>query len=252
VVKIFLSHINEERALALKIKEHIQNTFPDAVSVFVSSDIRDIPAGVPWKDRIRKAIEDCSLVIVLASPASLGRPWVNFEAGGAWFKGLELLAICHSGQHKSQLPPPLNDFQAVELGDPSVVTALMDSIAVRLGSTRAPRVDHAGILKELLEVAASSAPGRNESTKAGRPPETNDLEEVEVNILHALSELDDEDASVVENLASRLEVKPQKMLYHLERLMERQLVFNRIIGLEPTRYFLKKGGRELLVRRKLL
>ena len=54
-----------------------------------------------------------SLVIVVASPDSLSRPWVNFEAGGGWFKGLDLLAICHSGQQKSRLPPPLSDFQAI-------------------------------------------------------------------------------------------------------------------------------------------
>jgi diguanylate cyclase (GGDEF)-like protein len=100
--------------------------------------------------------------------------------------------------------------------------------------------------------AVPSDPAPDRRVEPSVASESNDLEEVEIKILAALSDLDDQDATVVENLASRFQLKPQKMLYHLERLMARQLVFNRINRGEPTRYFLKRAGRELLVEKKLL
>src|SRR6266567_5906591 len=141
-MKIFLSHIHEEKPLALTIKEWIQSTFPGKCDVFVSSALTDIPAGAPWKQKIREALNDAYLVIVLASTASLARPWVNFEAGCGWMKGVDLLCVCHSGQTVGDLPAPLDDFNGLQLDDPEFGKRLVASVADRIGAT-APRIAYA-------------------------------------------------------------------------------------------------------------
>jgi hypothetical protein len=44
-LKIFVSHIHEEAALASVIKEGLEDAFAGRVAVFVSSDKRDNPGG---------------------------------------------------------------------------------------------------------------------------------------------------------------------------------------------------------------
>ena len=131
-MKIFVSHITEEAPIALAIKEWVESTFAGQCDVFVSSDRQDLPPGSQWLAGIDSALNDARALIVICSPSSIARLWVNFETGCAWIKRLPILPVCHSGQRKSELPPPLSLFQALEIDAEDFVRTFLSGLAGHL------------------------------------------------------------------------------------------------------------------------
>jgi hypothetical protein len=131
-VAVFISHIGEEAALARSLKSLIEATFPDQVTVFVSSDLISIQAGDEWYDKIMEALGAADVFIVVCSPTSLERPWVNFETGVAAYRELRIIPICHRGMMPSKLPQPLHRFQGIDISHSTTPTRLMTPIAKML------------------------------------------------------------------------------------------------------------------------
>lgn len=57
--KLFVSHIHEEKKLAVLIKKAIEEEFSGFVEVFVSSDGNSIPAGSHFLNRIEDSLVNC-------------------------------------------------------------------------------------------------------------------------------------------------------------------------------------------------
>ncbi len=110
--KIFISHITEEAQLAKALKKIIDTKFLNIFDVFVSSSDDCIKLGDNWMNTIKKSLENSNLIIVLCSPLSIVRPWINFEAGAGWLKNIPVIPLCHSGLIPSKLPSPMDSFQA--------------------------------------------------------------------------------------------------------------------------------------------
>jgi hypothetical protein len=53
---VFISHITEEAPIAAVLKKFIEIKFLNQISVFVSSEIHDLPPGVRWFQRIEQAL----------------------------------------------------------------------------------------------------------------------------------------------------------------------------------------------------
>ena len=130
---IFLSHIHEESDLALAFKEKIEKAFIGAVEVFVSAHEEDIRIGDEWFNEIESGLESAQTVILLLTPSSVGRPWINFEAGGAWFRGKNLIPVLAKGLEVEDLPAPFDRRQAVSLSDDDSIDRLISDIAKRAG-----------------------------------------------------------------------------------------------------------------------
>ncbi|MBY5682664.1 toll/interleukin-1 receptor domain-containing protein [Rhizobium leguminosarum] len=151
---IFLSHITEEAELAGLFKEQIETSFLGMVNVFVSSDAKSIPLGKNWLDQVTEGLRSCKAMLLLCSPASIGRPWINFEAGAAWARAIEVAPICHSGLRPVDLPPPMSLLQGLEANDARRVDQVFQLIAKQLDSA-APAIDVAGLV---AKVRAFEAP----------------------------------------------------------------------------------------------
>lgn len=185
-VQIFISHITPDRDLAALLKEKIEKHFLNLVNVFVSSDQESIKAGASWLDALQRALKTASLEIVLCSPASINRPWINFEAGAAWLQGIPVVPMCHSGLEPHQLPMPLSALQGGKVSDSSTYLRLYSRIA-EFVPCDCPEVD----MQRLAELAAAlettgpadaSAPaGSGDSAeRPGRPrPEQEDLDQLQ-------------------------------------------------------------------------
>ena len=128
-ISVFISHIGDEAALANSLKQWIENTFPDQVSVFVSSDLASIQAGDEWYDKIMEALSSADIFLVVCSPTSLERPWVNFETGVAAFREIPIIPVCHRGMSPGKLPQPLHRFQGIEISHLTMPKRLMTPIA---------------------------------------------------------------------------------------------------------------------------
>lgn len=252
-MKVFISHITEEKSLALTLKDWVESSFAGQCEVFVSSDINDIPAGSRWLQQIENAAHESAGYLVLCSPTSVWRPWINFETGCAWIRQIPIIPICHSGQKKSQLPTPLSTFQALEIDSDDFVSDLLTSLAQYLEVTKVPRIDQSAMRHEL-----ESALRQLSTESASQPPAMQmhpaegDLEDAAINILKTIADLGDKGYSV-EELASRFSMSHPKMQYYLDILREQGLVDYRgaMIGV-PARYTLSKMGRKCLVERNML
>jgi hypothetical protein len=135
-VRVFISHISEEAEVAGRLKEWIEADTFGLVGAFASSDIYGIEVGAEWLPAIMSALGEAGLVVVLCSPASLTRPWVNFEIGAASMRGAPIIPLCHSGLGAADLPLPLALYHAIELGSPTGLQKLYQRIGRKLGLGR--------------------------------------------------------------------------------------------------------------------
>jgi len=126
---IFLSHATSEAAVAQVLKVAIQQGFLRIAEVFVSSDPGSIAPGKRWLTMITNNLKSATAMLVLASPESVGRPWLNFEAGAAWIRTIDVIPLCHSGMTPATLPMPLREFQGLRLGDEADLRKMFESLA---------------------------------------------------------------------------------------------------------------------------
>jgi hypothetical protein len=149
-LNVFISHIAEETSIAEVLKDWIESTFLGQCEVFASSDRENLPAGNNWIGEIDKALDSAVAFLVLCSPASLMRPWINFQTGWGWIKGLPVIPICHSGLKMDDLPSQISSFQSIEIDSDSFVFDLLSRLAKHLGFEKFPRVDQSAMVHELI------------------------------------------------------------------------------------------------------
>ena len=150
-MKVFLSHIAEEGPLAAAMKGALEGVV-DHFEVFVSGV--DIQLGRAWLDALDGAFDNSSAVLVLCSPRSITRPWVNFESGGGWGRRIQVIPICHGGLTKKELPHPFSIFQALTLArGPQGGEDLIRKIVGALGGSLRQGVDVAATARTLSNVA---------------------------------------------------------------------------------------------------
>lgn len=247
-MKVFLSHIHEEAPLALVFNDWIESSFPSLIQVFVSSDIKDIPAGKKWFDEINKALGDSQAFIVLCSPNSIKRSWINFETGCAWIKDVPVIVICHSGQSITTLPRPLSDFQALTIDDLDFIDKFLSSLAQYLELEKIPRIDKVSMLSEISNAIDSFEPLSNQVSE--KAESSSNFEEIEDQILKCIAE---SQGLSVSELAQQFEMNSAKMEYHLDNLVEHSLVrYTLPSAFTPKIYSTEKMGRKYLVEKNLL
>jgi len=131
--RAFISHISEEATTAATLKKVLNKDFLRMLEVFVSSDGESIAAGDAWLESIEEALQKSSLMLVLCSPVSIRRPWINFEAGAAWMRKVPIVPLCHGGLKPGDLQAPLSFREGVLLSDERGLQRLYSRVAKVLG-----------------------------------------------------------------------------------------------------------------------
>ena len=110
--KVFVSHATLDKWVACVICEKL-----DAVGgVETFRDDRDIRGGDDIPETLRAQILTSQELVVLLSPVSVTRPWVNLEIGATWGQGLWIVPLCyHVGM--DQVPAMLQKKKAYTLND---------------------------------------------------------------------------------------------------------------------------------------
>jgi len=153
-INIFLSHVTPEAKLADIIESHVLRDFIGLARVFVSSDQGSVLAGSKWLDEVTLALKEANLHVVLASPDSIERKWINFEAGAAHVRGVPIIPLCHSGLTPAQLPVPLSQSQGLVLSDGAGFRSFYGAISHALGSD-IPEVDFVSYGLEVAKFEAA-------------------------------------------------------------------------------------------------
>jgi hypothetical protein len=129
---IFMSFIHEESFAAESVHDFIEELFGPSVSIFRSSDENAIYAGDDWMARIFTELSGAKVLISMLTPASVSRPWINFEAGAAWMSKIKVIPVCVGGLKVTDLPKPYSSLQGVEISTHDGAYYLASSIAHHL------------------------------------------------------------------------------------------------------------------------
>ena len=147
--RAFVSHVTEESRVASQLKTALTQDFLGLLNVFVSSDTEGIGAGEDWLRAVDEALRESSVVLVLCSPTSIRRPWINFEAGAAWMREVPLIPVCHAGLTPGDLPMPLSLRQGLSLTDVEGLRRLYKRIADVLGLQVMPERSYEALAEAL-------------------------------------------------------------------------------------------------------
>jgi len=251
-MQLFLSHISEEASIAKVLKDWIETTFLGNISVFVSSDISDIPAGKKWLEEIEKALSSSNALFALCSPNSIYRPWVNFEAGCAWILKKPIYPICHSGLKKGDLPQPISIFQALDLEDDQFITDLFSSLAKEFGFLKIPKIAIEDMKRELSDAqkgiisATCPIPSPTVPTTGKE-----DLDKTQNMILLFFSTHDGQEIKA-EHIEASFSISRTKAEYHLDILVKKKLIYAHLNYVYGTSYTLTAKGRAYLVENRIV
>ena len=248
MVRIFVSHIHEEGAIAQVLKDWVGSSFSGQCTVFVSSDRDDLPPGSKWLSEIDEALESARVFLVLCSPMSLHRSWINFETGCAWIKRVPIIPICHSGQSISHLPQPIATFQALEIDSSDFPMNLLKGIAKHLDISQVPRIDTTQMAVEIKKALGSTA-GISQGT-GQRHVESNDLPQSCVDIMNTIANVAGRPCPA-EELSRHLNLRNEQLRYYLDILLEKEMLYDDI-NADPVTYALDKAGRKYLHDAELL
>jgi hypothetical protein len=147
---LFISHIAPEKEVAIALKTLVEREFLNMIDVFVSSDDSTIGLGQKWLDAITDGLRRCAVEIIVASPVSVKRPWINFEAGSGWIREIPVIPLCHSGMLPSGLPVPLNLLQAAVATEVSQLKLVFPVLAKALGSA-SPNPDFTAFIQQVKD-----------------------------------------------------------------------------------------------------
>lgn len=131
MARLFISFIHEQQAWAGNLRGFISSVLGE--EPFLSSDQTTIFAGEDWLQRVIEELKDCKVLISMLSPQSIGRQWINFEAGAAWIdSNRRVIPVCFDGLSVEKLPKPYSNLQAVDLESYQGSYYLVSSIAHHL------------------------------------------------------------------------------------------------------------------------
>jgi hypothetical protein len=150
---VFISHITQEKPVALVLQKYIKRSFGSSFRVFVSSDAKSIGGGTPWFNHIIENLRLSRCYLVLVSQESKRREWINFEAGFGYgcgsVNGL-VIPVAVKRFPLSQLSYPMAGIQGRAVEN---IGLLLEEIGNYLGNSPEP-IDTTAYLKELAEAEA--------------------------------------------------------------------------------------------------
>jgi hypothetical protein len=137
-----------KRAVALKLQTLIQSAFPKAFPVFVSSDPTSLGGGEQWYHHILDNLSKSKVVLVLLSPESGDRAWMNFEAGFGQGQKSHVVPVAFRGLSFDSLEYPLKGLQGYYLPQ---LSNILKEISRRMGVPMV-KVDVAAAWEEINDI----------------------------------------------------------------------------------------------------
>lgn len=132
-IRIFLSHSHSDEKLAAIIDNWIDETFNGLIQVFRSSDEgKSIIIGESIKNKIKDELKDSVASIILLSPSSICKPWINIEFGAAWILDIHIIPLCLHNLKIKDLPLQFGDMKVCELDNEKNCIELLELLLTRL------------------------------------------------------------------------------------------------------------------------
>jgi hypothetical protein len=123
VFTVFISHKQDDHALAVEVKKAMEGLSPGSIECFVSGI--DISAGMDWRRQIRSVLARSHLLVLLFTSPSNNWDWCLYETGlYTRFDRTEIVAVVCMFNPGQGSPGPLADLQGVPADTDRVRTFL--------------------------------------------------------------------------------------------------------------------------------
>lgn len=159
-MNIFISHAVANKNIAKALSDTLEAARED-VTTFLASRPGDIRADEDWLDGIEHALQKADTYIVILTPESVLRPWVNFEAGAAWFFKRQLVFVRIQALLTDEIPLPINSRQVYAIDVEDQLIAVFKTIGLPLADP-----DQA-VAKILEQAVTETVTGENEPAWEG-------------------------------------------------------------------------------------
>jgi len=130
-MKIFISHAVANKKIAQSLADTLEAAGED-VTTFLASRPGDIRADENWLDGIERSLQEADTYIIILTPESVLRPWVNFEAGAAWFFRRKLVFVRIQALSTDDIPLPINSRQVYAIDVKNQLIAVFKTIGLPL------------------------------------------------------------------------------------------------------------------------
>lgn len=224
---VFISHITEEKEIAIAFKTLIEQGFLGLMEVFVASAPSGLDLGRQWLAQITTKLKQCVIEVVIASPKSVKRPWINFEAGAGWVRDIPVIPLCHSGMTPATLPQPLASLQSVSASQEDDLKRTVETLA-RVLNGNVPELDYGPFIELVRQYAIDSAEIEKLNDESVVVPIAG-LSPIELVSLHAILEMSDGTSGTcfvqqVRNQVDQAGMKPSAAILGVKMLERKGLV----------------------------
>jgi hypothetical protein len=169
-LRVFVSHRTVEAKFADLLRVRLSRDFIGIVKFFISTDVTSVPAGSQWYAQVISELQGADMLLALCSNEAVGQPWINYEAGGACARGVDLIPLCYGGMTPDHLPVPLAMSEGVMLTEERGLQKLYERIREKIGCDM-PDADFSGLADEFRnlereyerQLAAETAASRRQN-----------------------------------------------------------------------------------------
>ena len=127
--RVFISHKQEDHALAVEVKKAVEGLAPELIDCFVSGV--DISPGTDWRREIRSVLAESHLLVLLFTAPTKNWDWCLYETG--LYTRFDLAdphsVVCLSAAGQGS-PSPLADLQGVPV-DVERLGNFLESLCLR-------------------------------------------------------------------------------------------------------------------------
>jgi TIR domain len=159
-MNIFISHAVANKKIARSLADTLEAARDD-VTTFLASRPGDIRADENWLGGIERALQEADTYIVLLTPESVLRPWVNFESGAAWFFKRQLVFVRIQALSTDDIPLPINSRQVYALDNKEQLLAVFSTLGLPLAEPELV------VAKFAEQAAAAAVTGEDEAAWEG-------------------------------------------------------------------------------------
>ena len=109
--RVFISFVHEDTAVAHEVQWLLESELDLQSDVFLSADKEQVYAGDDWLQKVKEALTETEIVLLMLSRRSIARSWVNFEAGGHGCRTRRSFPVVLDASTRMPCPTPIRRFR---------------------------------------------------------------------------------------------------------------------------------------------
>jgi hypothetical protein len=157
-MEIFISHSSHDAILAKAVAKLLSASLNVPAESIRCTSVAGykLPLGAATDDQLKQEVSDSKAFVALITPSSIKSPYVLFEMGARWGKGLFLGPLLARGTKMAELGP-IGGVNALNASDEADLHQFLSDVAAQLGRKLNAVSVYLAELKSVLAAAGEAA-----------------------------------------------------------------------------------------------